>query len=138
MREYDIRLSQFNITPWRQRELVAYFRQYPELKKELIKMALIASPELSDSPHTSASRNPTEKCAIRRLYLLEKIENIDKAIQAIEDKDYHEIIRQNLCYKRGLRSLQCKFPWLNCSGFYRCRRRAIVNLDYILTQKNSP
>lgn len=138
MRDYDIKMSQFNITQWRQRELVAYFRQYPELKKELIKIAPIASPELSDSPRASTSSNPTEKCAIRRLYLLEKIENIDKAIQAIADKDYQEIIRQNLCYKRKLRSLQCKFPWLNCSGFYRSRRQAIVNLDYILAQKNSP
>lgn len=133
MRDYDYNLQEFNISKWRQRELVAYFRQYPELKRKLKHISLIASPDLSDNPHSTSPSNPTERIAYKRAYITQKIDIIDTALDQI-DKLYRSSVKSNLCYGKSMQKVRGGTRYFSQKLFYQERRKALYYLHLELTQ----
>ena len=130
-REYRLRLSKYNISNAKYRELKGFCEQYDEKRQLLSRYYEIGAQVLSDMPRGSDVSDPTAIRAERAERISSEIEMIEQsAIQA--DSDIYQAIIKSVCYNIPFSYLK-SVDMLPCGKdkFYESRRKFF----YILAKK---
>lgn len=107
MREYKIKLSKYNISPGRRKELEGFCQQYYEKKAELKEIYALSSVSPDSSVKSGVPGKPTENKAMRANQLSRDIEIIDKALILAcgNDVGLIEQLKRNVVLRIGFESL---------------------------------
>ena len=129
MREYKIKLSKYNISPGRCKELEGFCQQYYEKKAELKELYALSSVSAESSVKSGVPGKPTENKAMRAQQLKRDIEIIDKALELAcgFDVGLIEPVKRNVVLRIGFDSL----GYVPCgiNKFSECRRKFYFYLD---------
>lgn len=125
MREYQLRLSEYGITPARYRELDGFCRQYQDKKLQLIAIrGGFNDVSLKDMPRGTATSDPTAQRAERCCKLSSDTDAIEQAAKAAGDAIAPYIIK-HVTLRRSYYDLK---PPCGVNQFYAARKAFYVLL----------
>lgn len=127
----DLRLSKYNISKERYRELKYFCLQYPDWKKELTVADTVKAAVAKDEggTHGSAASDCTSELAAKRIELQRKCSVVEAAAVQADDFINQYIIEAvtgdlSYTYLRTVRGIPC-----GKNQFYEARRKFFYNLS---------
>lgn len=131
MKSRDLRLSKYNISKERYRELKYFCLQYPDWKKELTVADTVKAAVAKDDGgnHGSAVSDCTSELAAKRIELQRKCSVVEAAAVQADDFINQYIIEAvtgdlSYTYLRTVRGIPC-----GKNQFYEARRKFFYNLS---------
>lgn len=131
MKSRDLRLSKYNISKERYRELKYFCLQYPDWKKELTVADTVKAAVAKDDggTHGSAVSDCTSELAAKRIELQRKCSVVEAAAVQADDFINQYIIEAvtgdlSYTYLRTVRGIPC-----GKNQFYEARRKFFYNLS---------
>lgn len=131
MKSRDLRLSKYNISKERYRELKYFCLQYPDWKKELTVADTVKAAVAKDEggTHGSAVSDCTSELAAKRIELQRKCSVVEAAAVQADDFINQYIIEAvtgdlSYTYLRTVRGIPC-----GKNQFYEARRKFFYNLS---------
>lgn len=126
-----LKLSKYDISGKRVKELCGFCEQYPDWKKELSSHAYISAVQYGDEPKSSNHENSdtTARHALRMLKYKRNVELIEKVAKEV-DSEYWEHLIKAICYEVPLNYLiNIDGMHMSPSTFYEKRKFFFYLLD---------
>lgn len=134
MRNYSLRLSKYNISRGRYKELKALFLQYDEIKSEINRLIILPSCSFDIKLDSSVKDSTVEISVRKRAYLLSRLSIIEQSIKKASnnEKGMSNALIMGLCYNIGYERIKTKYSFIGRKEYFHARRMAFCHANEIM------